>query len=106
MLITCGVTRLLHRDGTPRGNIWKSQWGLDFEKTKTASTGVGEEGCYSLSPNTRILEPAVRSRALEELEATLVQPALPSKAVLSSWQLAKMVMFGLKVIIFKQFGVK
>lgn len=104
MLTICGGTRLPHRDGTPHGNIRKSQWGLDFEKTKTASTGVGEEGCNSLSPNTRILEPAVR--ALEEFETRLVQPGLPSKAVLSSWQLAKMVMFGLKVILFKRFGVK
>lgn len=106
VLTVCDGTRLPHGDRAPHGNTQKSQWGLDSEKTKPAGTEVGEESCNSLSPNTRILEPAVNSRALEELEARLVQPGLPSKAALSNWQLAKMVMFGLKVIIFKRFGVK
>lgn len=99
----CG-TKLPHRDGAPLG-AYRGASGDVTEKIKTASTGVGRKAA-AVSVQTRILEPAVSSRALQEFEARLVQPVLPSKAALSNWQLAKMVMFGLKVIIFKRFGVK
>lgn len=54
------------------GTYGRASEDLTLRKPKTASKGVGEEGCYSLSPNKKDFGV---SSTLEELDARLVQPS-------------------------------
>lgn len=58
--------------GLPTGTYRRAIGDSTQRKLKTASRGVWEEGCYSLRPNTTILDPAVSYKPLEEFEDTVV----------------------------------